>query len=68
MWVYVRTASNLITAEMWRELLENQGVPTLLHVEPDKRHLGIGAPHEVLVPKEKKFIAEDVLRETLLLT
>lgn len=68
MWVYVRTASNLITAEMWKELLENQGVPTQLYVEPEQRRLGIGAPHQVLVPKEKKFIAEDVLRETLLLT
>ncbi len=65
MWTYLRTASSLITAEMWKELLENQGVPVLLHVEPENAHLGCAAPRRVMIPKEKRRIAEEVLKETL---
>ena len=65
MWVYLRTASSLITAEMWKELLENQGVPVLLHTEPEKAHLGSAAQRRVMIPKEKRRIAEEVLKESL---
>lgn len=65
MWVYLRTASSLITGEMWKELLENQAVPVQLHVEPEQAHLGSAAPRRVLIPKEKRRIAEEVLKESL---
>ncbi len=65
MWMYLRTASSLITGEMWKELLENQGVPVRLHVVPEQAHLGCAAPCRVLIPKEKQRIAQEVLKESL---
>jgi hypothetical protein len=65
MWVRLRETPSLVTGEMWKEMLENQGVPVWLHVEPEQAHLGACAPRVVMIPKEKRRIAQEVLKETL---
>lgn len=63
MWVEIKKASNLAIAEMWRELFEGEGIPTLL------KAAGGGAPnreltaYSVMVPGDKAHVAEEVLRK-----
>ncbi|MFA5317500.1 MAG: hypothetical protein WC369_08775 [Dehalococcoidales bacterium] len=63
MWVEVKKAANLVIAEMWQELFEGEGIPTLL------KAVGGGAPsrelvaYSVMVPGDKVHVAEEVLRK-----
>ena len=63
MWIEVKTAPNLMLAEMWKELFEGEGIPVLLVPH------GGGAPnrelvsYQVMVPADKGHVAEEVLRK-----
>ncbi len=61
MWTEIRVAPNLIIAEMWKELLEAEGIPTRLL--PEKIGAGQLASYRVLVPELKKHLIEDILRK-----
>jgi hypothetical protein len=61
MWIEIRTAPNRMIAEMWKELLEAEGIPTRLL--PEKIGAGDMAKHRVLVPELKKHLIEDILRK-----
>lgn len=63
MWVPVKSAPNLIIAEMWKELLEGEGIPT--HILPDPPWAGAGASsrYNVYVAKEKLHVVAEVLRK-----
>ncbi|MBI4295283.1 MAG: hypothetical protein HY669_03860 [Chloroflexi bacterium] len=63
MWVQVKTASNLLLAEMWKELFEGEGIPTRLLADPDKRGGGELTSYQVLVPSDKVHVVEEVLRK-----
>ncbi len=63
MWVQVKTASNLIMAEMWKELFEGEGIPTRLLADPKKPGVGEAATYMVLVPSDKVHVVEEVLRK-----
>ncbi len=63
MWIEIRQAKNLMMAEMWKELFEGEGVPThILPVsgEAPGREL---TTYRVLVPEDKKYVIEEVLRK-----
>jgi hypothetical protein len=63
MWVEVKSAPNLMIAEMWKDLFEGEGVPARLMPEkglPTGQQL---ATYRVLVPDDKKHIIEEVLRK-----
>jgi hypothetical protein len=63
MWIEVKQANSLATAEMWKELFEGEGIPTrILPVpgEPRDREL---AGYSILVPKDKEHIIQEVLRK-----
>ncbi len=52
-----------MTAEMWKELFEGEGIPT--HIlpasgEPMDKEL---ATYRILVPEDKEFVIEEVLRK-----
>jgi len=63
MWAEIKKAQNLMTAEMWKELFEGEGVPTRIMPESG------GAPgreltkYRILVPEDKKHVIEEVLRK-----
>ncbi|MDH5696356.1 MAG: DUF2007 domain-containing protein [Dehalococcoidia bacterium] len=63
MWVEIKKANSLMTAEMWKELFEGEGIPT--RILPASG----GAPgreltaYRVLVPEDRKHVAEEVLRK-----
>ncbi|HUV53280.1 MAG TPA: hypothetical protein VMW64_09440 [Dehalococcoidia bacterium] len=61
MWVEFKTVNNLITAEMWKEFFEAEGIPT--RILPEGSGVGEKAKYRVLVPKLKKHLIEDILRK-----
>jgi hypothetical protein len=61
MWVEFKTVRNLITAEMWKELFEAEGIPT--RILPEGSEVGEKAKYRVLVPELKKHLIEDILRK-----
>ena len=63
MWTEIKQARNLVTAEMWKELFEGEGVPT--RIMP-VNGLPIGqelTAYNIFVPEDKKHIIEEVLRK-----
>lgn len=63
MWVQIKTAPNLMIAEMWREFFEGEGIPTRLLVDPDSPTVGESAIYRVLIPEEKDHVVEEILRK-----
>lgn len=63
MWVLVKTAPNLIIAEMWKEFFEGEGIPTRILPDPEKPGVGELATYKVLVSPEKVHVVEEVLRK-----
>ncbi len=65
-WVYLTTAPDQITAEMWRELLRNQDVPAMIRAGDTASFLGVsGAPCRRMVPEERLQEARTLLEEHL---
>jgi|TARA_B100001971_G_C18262998_1_gene588899 hypothetical protein len=63
MWLEIKTAPNLMIAEMWKELFEGEGVPT--RIMPVSG-LPIGqelTSYRVLLPKDKKHVIDEVMRK-----
>ena len=63
MWTEVKRAQNLVTAEMWKELFEGEGIPTRIlpaSGEPMGQEL---AAYRILVPADKDHVIEEVLRK-----
>ncbi len=71
MWTEVRKAPNLIIAEMWKLLLESEGVPTRILPVQD-RNTGVPpvrvdmkefVPYRILVPQFRVHVYEEILRK-----
>ena len=64
MWVQVKSAPNLIMAEMWKELFEGEGIPARILPEPEKKP-GSGrlTGYRILVSQERAHVVEEVLRK-----
>jgi hypothetical protein len=63
MWKEVKRAKTLMTAEMWKELFEGEGIPTRIlsaSGEPIGQEL---ATYRILVPEDKEHVIEEVLRK-----
>lgn len=63
MWVEVKQAKNLMIAEMWKELIEGEGIPA--RIMP-LSGLPIGqefAAYRIYVPKDKKHVFDEVMRK-----
>jgi len=61
MWVEVRRVQGRIIAEMWKELLEAEGVPTRLLSENLEE--GELSTYRVLVPHFREHVYEEILRK-----
>ena len=64
MWVQVKSASNLIIAEMWKEFFEGEGIPARILPDPEKKP-GSGelASYRIFVSQERVHVVEEVLRK-----
>jgi hypothetical protein len=60
MWVEVKKAANMVFAQMWKEYLEEEGIPVRLL--PDKPWDGELSEYRVLVSSEKVHVVEEVLK------
>ena len=64
MWAQIRVARNLLVAETWRELLENQGIPSKIWPLDGRSHGVPRAECQVLVPNDRVRVADMVIRHT----
>ncbi len=63
MWIEFMKAPNLMVAEMWKEALEGEGLPTHILPEGDILDWGERVPFRVLVPRGREHVAEEILRK-----
>ena len=63
MWVEYKKAPNLIIAEMWKQLLEGEGLPTRLLPEGDIRDWGEQVAFRIMVPRGREHVADEILRK-----
>ena len=63
MWVDYRKVPNLVMAEMWKDALEGDGLPTKIIPEGDILDWGESVPFRVMVPKGREHVAEEILRK-----
>ena len=63
MWVEFKRAPNLMLAEMWKEVLEGEGLPTKLLPEGDILDWAERVPFLIYVPKGREHVAEEILRK-----
>ena len=63
MWVEYRTAPNLMVAEMWKDLLESDGLPAKILPVGDILTWGERVPFSVYVPKGREHVADEILRK-----
>ncbi len=63
MWVEFKRAPNLMMAEMWKEVLESEGLPTRILPEGDIRDWGERVPFRIYVPQARGHVAEEILRK-----
>ena len=63
MWVDYRRAPNLMVAQMWKDVLEGDGLPTRILPEGDIETWGERVAFRVLVPKGREHVADEILRK-----
>ncbi len=63
MWVEFRKASNLMLAEMWKEVLEGEGLPARILPEGDVLDWSEWVAFNIYVPKGREHVAEEILRK-----
>ena len=63
MWVQVKSAPNLMIAEMWKAFFEGEGIPTRLLPDADKLEMRESVPYRIYVSSERVHVIEEVLRK-----
>ena len=63
MWVDYMKVPNLILAEMWKQILEGEGLPTRLLPEGDIRSWGEKVPFRIMVPRGREHVADEIIRK-----
>ncbi len=64
--VYLTTAPDQLTAEMWQELLRGDGIPAVIRAGDTASYLGVSnAPCRMMVPQERLTEARRMLEEHL---
>ena len=63
MWVDYKKTPNLISAQMWKDLLEGEGLPTNIIPEGDILDWSENCAFRVMVPKGREHVADEILRK-----
>ena len=63
MWVEYKTAPNLMMAEMWKDVLEGDGLPTKILPIADIIEWGERVSFKIYVPKGREHVADEILRK-----
>ena len=64
MYLLARTTPNRVIANMWKDLIEAGGVPSLMFADRRESHLGESGRFVVLVPHGKDHVVEESLRSS----
>lgn len=63
MWVEYKTAPNLMMAEMWKDVLEGDGLPAKILPVGDIIEWGERVSYKIYVPKGREHVADEILRK-----
>lgn len=63
MWVDYMKAPNLIMAEMWKIILQGEGLPTQLLPEGDILNWGEQVAFRIMVPRGREHVADEIIRK-----
>ncbi len=64
MWIEIAKAPNLMVAEIWKGLFDAEGVTALIVPDvADWEGVSESQPRRVMVPMDKKHVAEEVMRK-----
>lgn len=63
MWTDYKKTSNLMAAQMWKDVLEGDGLPTKILPDGDILSWGERVGFRVLVPKGREHVADEILRK-----
>ena len=63
MWTDYKKASNLMSAQMWKDVLEGDGLPTKILPDDDIQTWSERSTFRVLVPKGREHVADEILRK-----
>ena len=63
MWVEFKKVPNLMVAEMWKDVLEGDGLPVKIVPDGDILTWSERVPFKVLVPKGREHVADEIMRK-----
>ena len=63
MWTDYKKAANLMSAQMWKDVLEGDGLPTKILPDGDILTWSERSTFRVLVPKGREHVADEILRK-----
>ena len=63
MWVDFKRASNLMIAEMCKEILEGEGLPTCILPDGDILSWSERIEYRIMVPRGREHVADEIIRK-----
>ena len=63
MWVKVKSAPNLMLADMWKDFFEGEGIPARVMPDPEKPGTKESSGYNIYVSQEKVHVVNEVLRK-----
>lgn len=63
MWVEFKKVPNLMVAEMWKDVLEGDGLPVKIVPDGDILTWSERVPFKLLVAKGREHVADEILRK-----
>ena len=63
MWVEYKTVPNLVSAEMWKDTFESEGLTTKILPVGDITSWGEQTSFKIYVPKGREHVADELLRK-----
>ncbi|MCE2403653.1 MAG: hypothetical protein J4F43_00655 [Dehalococcoidia bacterium] len=63
MWTEFKRVTSLITAEMWKEVFEGEGLPVRILNDGDILDWSERATFRIMVPRGREHVAEEILRK-----
>ncbi len=65
-WVYLTTAPDQLTAELWQGLLRSEDIPAVVRAGDTASYMGVtSSPCRLLVPEERLEEAREAVKERL---
>jgi hypothetical protein len=63
MWIDYSTAPNLMIAEMWKYILEGEGLPTRILPKGNILDWSETTAYRIMVPDGREHVADEILRK-----